>query len=70
MIFTPRPRIPIKLRVSLYAYIHIFRRFKIYTRIFYELLGIFPSAKGTRIIKSNEQDFFSFYRINHRIRDL
>ena len=36
----------------------------------YELLGIFPSAEGKKIIKSNERNFFSYYMINHRIRDL
>ena len=67
MIFTPRPRISIKLRVSSYAYIHIFRRFNtLYAWIFYEFLGILPSTEGKGIIKSNEQNFFSYYAINHR----
>ena len=51
MIFTPRPRISIKLRVSSYAYMHIFRWFEIKcARIFYELLGIFyePGRKNIR----------------------
>ena len=68
MIFTPRPRISIKLRVSSYAYIHIFRRFNtLYAWIFYECFGILPSTEGKGIIKSNEQNFFfSYYAINHR----
>ena len=68
MIFTPRPRISIKLRVSSYAYIHIFRRFNtLYAWIFYEFFGILPSTEGKGIIKSNEQNFFfSYYAINHR----
>ena len=66
MTFTPRPRISIKLRVSSYAYIHIFRRFNTYAWIFYEFLGILPSTEGKGIIKSNEQNFFSYYAINHR----
>ena len=66
MIFTPRPRISIKLRISSYAYIHIFRRFNTYAWIFYEFLGILPSTEGKGIIKSNEQNFFSYYAINHR----
>ena len=66
MIFTPRPRISIKLWVSSYAYIYIFRRFNTYAWIFYEFLGILPSTGGKGIIKSNEQNFFSYYAINHR----
>ena len=67
MTFTPRTRISIKLRVSSYAYIHIFRRFNtLYAWIFYEFLGILPSTEGKGIIKSNEQNFFSYYAINHR----
>ena len=66
MIFTPWPRISIKLRISSYAYIHIFRRFNTYAWIFYEFLGILPSTEGKGIIKSNEQNFFSYYAINHR----
>ena len=34
------------------------------------MFGIFPSAEGKKIIKSNERNFFSCYMINHRIRDL
>ena len=67
MIFTPRPRISIKLRVSSYAYTHIFRGFNtLYAWIFYEFLGILPSTEGKGIIKSNEQNFSSYYAINHR----
>ena len=67
MTFTPRTRTSIKLRVSSYAYIHIFRRFNTYAWIFYEFLGILPSTEGKGIIKSNEQNFFfSYYAINHR----
>ena len=67
MIFTPRPRISIKLRVSSYAYIHIFRRFNtLYAWIFCEFFGILPNTEGKGIIESNEQNFFSYYAINHR----
>ena len=38
--------------------------------MFYKLRGIFPRAEGNRIIFSNEQNFFSYYMINHRIRDI
>ena len=34
------------------------------------MFGIFPSAEGKKIIKSNERNFFSYYMINHRIRNL
>ena len=68
MIITPRPRISIKLQVSSYAYIHIFRRFNtLYAWIFYEFFAILPSTEGKGIMKSNEQNFFfSYYAINHR----
>ena len=66
MVFTPRPRISIQLRMS-YAQIHNFRWFKILqARIFHELLRIFLSPEGTRIKEGTEQDFFSYYMINHR----
>ena len=66
----PRPRISIQLRMSSYAQIHNLRWSKIQARIFYELISIFPSPEGTRIKEGNEQDFFQYYMINNRIRDL
>ena len=69
MVFTPQPRISIKLRMS-YAQIHNFRWFKILqARIFHELFRIFLSPEGTRIKEGNEQDFFSCYMINHRTNE-
>ena len=38
--------------------------------MFYKLRGIFPRAEGNSIILSNEKNFFSYYMINHRIRDI
>ena len=43
-----------------------FESFNTYAWIFYEFLGILPSTEGKGIIKSNEQNFFSYYAINHR----
>ena len=66
MVFTPRPRISIQLRMSSYAQIHNLRWFKILqARIFHELLRTFLSPEGTGMKEGNEQDFYSYYMINH-----